>query len=231
MMKRSMFALGILGVVLATGTLLGQNVQEPPPTARLATVALPPQLDRILRNYERAWRAGDAAALAALFAQDGFVLQSNRPPVRGRAAIRSPYDATYNGRGGGPLQLRALAYSTGDKIGYIIGAYSYANNPGDTEKFTLILHRALGERWLIFSDMDNLNATPQRLKQRAMMPAAFQTVTNADPVWATRGHKANVATQATAGISIHAAIPPRSMRMGIRRAIGLCQVHDACADA
>src|SRR3546814_7019105 len=42
-------------------------------------------------DLEKAWSARDPVALAALFAEDGFVLPSGRPPVRGRAAIREYY--------------------------------------------------------------------------------------------------------------------------------------------
>src|SRR6185295_2049761 len=37
-----------------------------------ASVALPPELARVLTDYEAGWKAGDAAALASLFAEDGF---------------------------------------------------------------------------------------------------------------------------------------------------------------
>jgi hypothetical protein len=156
-MSRSILAFVVLGLMLVTGPLLGQNVPEPAKSTKLSSVALPPELDRVLRDYERAWRAGDAAALAALFAEDGFVLQSNRPPIRGRSAIQ----AAYEGQGGGPLRLRSLAFAAGDTIGYIVGAYGYGDAPGDTGKFTLTLHRAPGQPWLIFSDMDNLSTSPK----------------------------------------------------------------------
>ncbi len=86
---------------------------QPSPDASLPSVALPPELNRVLRDYERAWQARDAAALAALFTEDGFVLSNGRPPVRGRAEIREAYAS-----GGGPLSLRALAFSTDGKVGY-----------------------------------------------------------------------------------------------------------------
>ncbi|MBD7922372.1 nuclear transport factor 2 family protein [Xanthomonas sp. Sa3BUA13] len=156
-MSRSILVFVVLGLMLVTGSLLGQNVPDPTKTTELSSVALPSELDRVLRDYERAWRAGDAVALASLFAEDGFVLQSNRPPIRGRSAIQ----AAYEGQGGGPLRLRSLAFSAGDTIGYIIGAYGYGDASGDTGKFTLTLHRAPGEPWLIFSDMDNLNTSPK----------------------------------------------------------------------
>ncbi|HET9513269.1 MAG TPA: hypothetical protein VFO95_05010, partial [Gemmatimonadales bacterium] len=43
--------------------------QEP-----LPSVQLPAELDRVLRDYEREWGARNAAGLAALFAEDGFVM-------------------------------------------------------------------------------------------------------------------------------------------------------------
>lgn len=132
-----------------------------PPSAPAATalpeVPLPPSLDRVLRDYEQAWRTGDTKALAGLFAEDGFILQSNHPPVRGRDAIAG----AYAGQGGSPLRLRALAYAVDGNAGYIIGAYRYGNNVGDTGKFTLTLKRVGDGPWLIFSDMDNTSAPPR----------------------------------------------------------------------
>lgn len=157
-MGRSISAVFILGLLLVTGPLPGQDLRQSARPTRLSDVALPTELDRVLRDYERAWRAGDAAALASLFAEDGIVLQSNRPPVRGRTAIQ----AAYEGQGGGPLRLRALAFADGGTAGYIIGAYGYGHTPGDAGKFTLTLRRAPGGPWLIFSDMDNLNAPPRQ---------------------------------------------------------------------
>ena len=137
--------------------MLAQEAPGPDTTTLLPEVALPPELDRVLRDFERAWRADDVVGLASLFAEDGFVLQSNRPPARGRAAIQ----ATYEGQAGGPLRLRAFAFASGDTAAYIIGGYSYGSTPGDIGKFTLTFRRARGEPWLIFSDMDNSNAKPR----------------------------------------------------------------------
>ena len=155
-MNRLMIVIVVFVLALVTGPLRAQNAPEPGSVKELPSVALPPDLDRVIRDYERAWRAGDAAALASLFAEDGFVLQSNRPPIRGRAAIQAAYD----GQGGGSLRLRVFAFAFADTIAYIIGGYGYGNKPGDTGKFTLTLRRAAGEPWLIYSDMDNLAAAP-----------------------------------------------------------------------
>jgi ketosteroid isomerase-like protein len=151
-----------LVLVTATATASPVNAQAARDSsaraAPLPSVTLPAELDRVLRDYERAWRAGDAVMLSTLFAEDGFVLQAGRAPVRGRASIQS----AYGGQAGGPLRLRALAYATADTVGYIIGAYGYGDAPGDQGKFTLVLRRARNGPWQIFSDMDNQSQMPRR---------------------------------------------------------------------
>jgi uncharacterized protein (TIGR02246 family) len=138
-------------ILLMAALPVAGPAQSPPQVERMPSVELPPALDRVLRDYERAWSGGDAAALAALFMEDGFVLQSNRAPIRGRAAI----EALYRGQAGGDLRLRALAFATADSVGYIIGAYGYGEAPADRGKFTLTLRRGSDQPWLIASDMDN----------------------------------------------------------------------------
>ena len=121
----------------------------------LPSVDLAPPLARVLTAYEAAWQAKDATALSELFTEDGFVLSSGTPPVRGRVAI----EAHYQGHGG-PLSLRALAFATEGSIGYIIGAYATKKGEPDIGKFTLTLRRDDDGRWLIVSDMDNGNSRP-----------------------------------------------------------------------
>jgi ketosteroid isomerase-like protein len=120
------------------------------------SVELPPKLARVLTDYEAGWKAGDAAALANLFAEDGFVLSNGGPPVKGRAAIQKLYT-----RNGSPLSLRAFAYATNGDTGYIIGGYSGERGKPDNGKFTLTLRKGADARWLIVSDMDNSNRGPQ----------------------------------------------------------------------
>jgi len=143
------------GARLAGAQAAPAPAAPPPPPS----VTLPPELDRVLRDYERAWQARDAAGLAALFAEDGFVLANGRPPARGRDAIRAAYAGA-----GGPLSLRALAYAAEDSVGFIIGAYAPGAGSGDIGKFVLALRRPGGGRgpWLIAADIDNPSQRPQR---------------------------------------------------------------------
>lgn len=126
--------------------------QPNPAPEALPSVSLPGPLERVLRDYETAWRAKNAVALAGLFAEDGFVLPGGRLPVRGRSNI----EAFYRGRGG-PLWLRALHFAAEGDVGYIIGGYRTAEGEPDAGKFTLTLRRGGDGRWLIVSDMDNGN--------------------------------------------------------------------------
>jgi len=155
-MRALVLALIIPWPALTAGPVAAQVTPASEPQAELPDVPLPAELDRVLRDYERAWNAGDAAGLAALFADDGVILQSNQPPVRGRAAI----EAAYAGQGpGGSLRLRAFAHAVSGTVGYVIGG-----GRRDAGKFTLALQRAADGRWMIFSDMDNTNAAPQARK-------------------------------------------------------------------
>jgi ketosteroid isomerase-like protein len=122
----------------------------PPGAAPPAAVALPPELDRVLRDYERAWRAGDGAALAALFTEDGFAVQSGSPLARGPAAIAGNISGP-----GGALQLSAYAFSVAGGVGYIVGGYRYPDTTGPGGRFVLALRQGADGRWRIAADLDN----------------------------------------------------------------------------
>ena len=130
-MVRSHLSLAVLITLLTAQPVFSEEAPRQTIAAELPDVSLPPELDRVLRDYERAWADGNAAALASLFAEDGFVLQSNALPVRGRLAIQQIYEE----QGGAPLRLRALAFSGGGTNAVIIGGYRYGEQSAD-------------ERWL-----------------------------------------------------------------------------------
>lgn len=146
-MIQSAFGAVVLTLVSAA-TALAQEAVSP----QLPSVDLPPELERVLTDYEAAWSNRDPAALAALFVPEGFMLAPGRPPLRGRRAIQEYYSGH-----GGPLSLRAIAFAAEDGVGYIIGGYSVSPGEVDDGKFTVTLRKASNGRWLIVSDMDNGN--------------------------------------------------------------------------
>jgi ketosteroid isomerase-like protein len=146
---------GFISTLVASVLLVGYaavGAADHPAQPAHPTIALPPELARVLTDYEKAWRAKDEQALAALFAEDGFVLSGGMPPVRGRSQIEQRYSDS-----GGLLSLRALAYATEGRVGYIIGGYTRNRGEPDIGKFTLTLGKGSEGRWLIMSDMDNGN--------------------------------------------------------------------------
>jgi ketosteroid isomerase-like protein len=124
-----------------------QPTDDTPP---LPSIPLPPELDRVLRDYEAGWTGRSPEALARLFTDDGFVLEPGRPPLRGHDGIIHAYTGA-----GGPLALRALAYATDGDVGYIIGGFAPATDKPDIGKFILLVRRAPGGEWKIAADMDN----------------------------------------------------------------------------
>ena len=149
-MRNTVLALGIvLALSASAGGRQGGGTQEP-------SVKLAPELARVLTDYEAAWRGRDAAALARLFAEDGYVLPNGGAPVKGRAAIERHY-----AKAGGPLALRAIAFGAEGDVGYIIGGFALKEGEPDMGKFTLTLRKGGDGRWLIVSDMDSMNQQRQ----------------------------------------------------------------------
>jgi Putative lumazine-binding/Domain of unknown function (DUF4440) len=139
-------------VLLMAATVASHSLaQSPNAAAPLPSIALPPELDRVLRDYEKNWRAGDENGLAALFTTDGFV-PSNTGFVRGRDAIVGQYKDQQ-----GDLQLRALAFAVSDTVGYIVGAFGFGTDGIDRGKYVLALRRPRGGRWSIAADIDQTN--------------------------------------------------------------------------
>ena len=152
---RTRSGIAIASLLLVSTTAIATEPSPPAPKPQLPSVQLPKPLARVLTDYEQAWQKKDAKALAALFAEDGFVLPNGGPPVRGRAQIEQHYTGS-----GGPLALRGLAYATDGSTGYIIGGFAREKGAPDSGKFTLTLRKGQDGRWLIMSDMDNGNSRP-----------------------------------------------------------------------
>ncbi len=135
-------------ILALPSAMCAQADTAPPP---LPSITLPPDLDRVLRDYEKAWKASDVNGLANLFADGRVVMTNSGRAVRGREGVRQMYS-----KGGGPLALRAVAYAVDDTVAHIIGGYALRPGEGDAGTFVLALvrSRAGGGPWLIVADMD-----------------------------------------------------------------------------
>ena len=154
---RPVGCLVVLAICLGGVQVAAQTPPATPDTQLPPAIALPPAFDRVLRDYEAAWRDGDGARLAALFTDDGFAVQSGSPIRSGRAAIAGGLT-----KPGGPLQLTAYAYSSSGTVGYIVGGYRYPTTVGGGGRFVLALRSDPDGRWLIAADLDNSGPRPAR---------------------------------------------------------------------
>jgi len=137
-------SLFILPTLIMSGEML--------PTQNRPSISLPHALEQVLRDYENAWKSGNASALASLFEEDGYVLSPGKPSVHGKSAIEAAYQTA-----GGDLYLRGIAYEISGPLAYIIGGYRMHPNGPDHGKFVLILRQTPDGIWKIVADMDNPN--------------------------------------------------------------------------
>jgi uncharacterized protein (TIGR02246 family) len=120
-----------------------------------------------LRNkYIAAYNAGDAAAVAALFAEDAITMPDHHASVEGRAAIENYLKEMF------AQNTFALAVTPGETeivgdIAHEHGAFSITVTPKaggsamtETGKYLVIMKRGSNGAWLIHHDMDNSNVPP-----------------------------------------------------------------------
>ena len=142
----------IITAAAVIASSMGSLQAQEPASQALPTIDLPSDVERVLRDYERAWTGRDSKGLADLFTDDGFVLRPGRPPARGRAAILRAYQ-----NAGGSLALRPFDFVASDSVGYIVGGFSAQVGDPDIGKFVLLLRRGPSGRWLIAADIENSN--------------------------------------------------------------------------
>ena len=145
---RRLLVIALLGASACDAAERSGSDGAPP----LPAIVLPKDLDRVLREYERASAARDTNALAALFTPDGFLLAPGAPPIRGQPALGPPLASR-----AGALRLVPIAYAAADSVGYIIGTFGSEQSAAAGGKFVLALRRSGAGPWRIAADIDNPN--------------------------------------------------------------------------
>ena len=85
------FAIMVAGLVPETYGVRSDAESQTQAPAPLPSVDLPPELNRVLGDYERHWKASDGTALSELFTDDGFINRGGwiRSSIGSDAAERS----------------------------------------------------------------------------------------------------------------------------------------------
>lgn len=108
-MKRRFVVLTGLAVLPLVGVVLAATQATQPRSGSAQPSAADSELQKLADSYSAAWSKGDAAALAALYTNDAFYIDSGIVLMKGRAEI----EATFKQRFEGELKGTTITISPG----------------------------------------------------------------------------------------------------------------------
>ena len=116
----------------------------------------------VVARYESASNAGDAVALAALYADDALLLPPDGGIVSGHDAILAFWqDGIESG-----ISFEVVESSVDAGSGYVVGRFlmeASASAPADSGKYVLCLKRGRDGAWRVVADMWNATPSPDEL--------------------------------------------------------------------
>jgi uncharacterized protein (TIGR02246 family) len=166
-----MFYLKHAAIVAAGVAALAACTQQAPPApeAPTAPVADTAADEAAIRAINPAWFAaynsGDAAAVAALYAEDAVVSPPDTAALRGSAAIREFFVKEIAGSSAAGLDFRAGAspeFGVSGDLGWEWNTFTVTDASGaavDTGKYTTLYGRVDGQ-WRIIRDIWNSDVRP-----------------------------------------------------------------------
>jgi len=117
------------------------------------------QIQMLNDRFAEAFNKGDAAALAAMYTDDAFVLPAGAPMVRGRDAIQSFWK-------GGAEQLEGMQLTTldvlplGNDAAREIGTFilkTKGQSPKELKGKYVVIWQRVGTSWRVATDIWNAN--------------------------------------------------------------------------
>ena len=159
MNRFTLSALLAVGLAACQPTATDAPVAEAPaaPVQTVSdTASVRPAIEALTASYQAAARAGDTAAISALYTEDAVLHPSGKPAVRGRAAVDAylaaahaePTDLTYT-------TVDVVASEAGD-LAYEVGTAVWPDGPG---KY-LTVYRRTDAGWRIAADTWSHDAPP-----------------------------------------------------------------------
>jgi uncharacterized protein (TIGR02246 family) len=121
------------------------------------------QTAALIQKLDDAWSAafdkGDAAALAAMYTPDAYVLPAGHDMVRGRAAIEAFWKGAAQQLGDAKLVVVNVV-PLGPRAAREIGTFSFATKSQPPQPMVgkyVVVWRQIGGRWLLATDIWNNN--------------------------------------------------------------------------
>jgi uncharacterized protein (TIGR02246 family) len=139
-------------VFVSVVLLLVAGISSAQTASKAAGAATP---DEIRQRWMAAGNAKDAAAIAALYAEDAMVMPPNAAAVKGRAAIQSLWKGMVDQLGSNVTLTRVGGWQGGD-TGYEAGTYAaLMGTVNDTGKYLITFKKGADGKWLITNDIFN----------------------------------------------------------------------------
>ncbi len=197
----SWIGLSAAGDAFAQGVAPGQTPTAPASGPR-AAMSNRPEDERALRSlaeaYTRAYNAGDARSLAALFTEDAEVVDENGQRLRGNPSIGTVFGSMFRQRPGAtltvtPLTLRFLGPDVAQEEGRTV--LKIGEETPATRRYTVVAVKQ-GDRWRYssFREEHDPSLTPhQRLEELAWLVGEWtdespDSVVRATCRWTDDGH-------------------------------------------
>jgi uncharacterized protein (TIGR02246 family) len=124
-------------------------------------------VNKMRDDYAAAFKAGDAAAVAALYTSDGFSQGNEQPTGMGKEGIAAGNKALFDNYTIQSVTLTPVKTEVSGTLGYDIGTYAFVAAPkakGDTLKaqgrYVVVLRKQPDGSWKAIADMDNVVAPP-----------------------------------------------------------------------
>jgi uncharacterized protein (TIGR02246 family) len=145
------------------------------------TVASHPVIDQVFAKYEKAFNAGDAKAIGALWKSDGEFIDPMGNKIAGREAIEKLFQDFFSRTPGEKLSIKLLSLKEEEQGAVVVAEIAaevsppLPNRPG-TNKTTIVLVRS-GDNWLIEGVREKLDtpASYEHLKALDWLVGSWST--------------------------------------------------------
>ena len=118
-----------------------------------------PSIQKINEDWMAAFNKGDAAAVAALYAEDAYVLPAGAEMAKGRRAIEAFWKKTVQQLGDAKLKTLDLQ-SLGPGSAREVGTFSFKTKGDQPQELIgkyVVVWRKMGGQWKLITDIWNMN--------------------------------------------------------------------------